>query len=241
MRSRAAERGTSATEGAMSHSVVRWAVVAVVLAGAPAHADPIMITGGVLSFHWTSVGIEGPFFGFDLAKPPYNLNGYFGPYMSLPSNSVVACDPCFNGDRVSFSGTFPLRFGHVWVGTEQDPTGEGYFPTGSFSFTSPDTQVFTEPERGRGRAVAPFEFNGWLRVYSDETQTDVIFESFLKGRGTATAKFDDEFPFQTKHYWDSSRYDFAPVPEPATLVLVGGGLMSAGALRRRSRRSLSTR
>lgn len=85
--------------------------------------------------------------------------------------------------------------------------------------------------------VAPFAFSGWLRLYSDETQTDVIFESFLKGRGTAIAKFDDGFPFQTKHYWDSTRYDFATVPEPAMLVLVGGGLVSAGALRRRSRRS----
>jgi hypothetical protein len=227
-------------EGAMSCSLVRWAVAAVVLAGVPAHADPIVITRGGLSFQWTSVGIEGPFFGFDFAEPPYNLNGYFGPYMSLPSNSVVSCWPCSNGDRVSFSATFPLRFGHVWIASEPD-TGEGYFPTGRFSFTSPDAQVFTEPERGRGRVMAPFDFSGWLRIYSDETQTDIVFESSLKGRGTAVATFDDEFPFQTEHYWDSSRYVFAEVPEPATLVLVGSGLMSAGALRGRSRRSSPNR
>jgi hypothetical protein len=229
-------------EGAMSCSLVRWAVAAVVLAGVPAYADPIVITRGGLSFQWTSVGIEGPFFGFDLAEPPSTLEGFIGPNISAPSNSVLACDPCSVGDIVTLSATFTIPEGtppeQVWVGS--GPNRQTGYPAGTFAFTSPDAQVFTEPERGMGRVVTPFEFNGRLALYGDPAHTDVVFESLLTGRGTAVASFEG-FPFEAEQYWDSSRYVFAEVPEPATLLLVGGGLMSAGALRGRSRRSSPNR
>jgi len=58
----------------------------------------------------------------------------------------------------------------------------------------------------------------------------------LRGKGTATVTFlaDSSLPV-----WEfsSARYDFQPTPEPATLLLVGGGAMLLFRLKPRARRS----
>jgi len=59
---------------------------------------------------------------------------------------------------------------------------------------------------------------------------EVLFSRDLFGFGTATARYLGS-PNQQYTFFDV-RYDLAPVPEPGTLLLVGGSLF-AGLLRTR--------
>jgi hypothetical protein len=87
--------------------------------------------------------------------------------------------------------------------------------------------LFTTPFTLRGFVNLPFPLSG----------TTVI------GRGIATVLLKPQFPnpFEPAQWLpESVRYDFGdptPVPEPATMVLVSGGLLAIGGAARRSRRN----
>ena len=104
--------------------------------------------------------------------------------------------------------------------------------------TAPIVELVGQPVR-MFQFESPFQMTGWLRVYSDLSFTNLIFETALKGRGTATATLTQESePITTlgPFFWEESVYRFAPpepVPEPGTLALLAVGLVSASIARRR--------
>jgi hypothetical protein len=91
---------------------------------------------------------------------------------------------------------------------------------------------------GRAVLTAPFTASGFLAAYDNIARTGApLFSTALSGRGTASVTFFNSYPPGEGIDADSISYQFddsAPIPEPATLLLMGSGL-SAIYLRRRRR------
>lgn len=83
--------------------------------------------------------------------------------------------------------------------------------------------------------TAPFSLTGsfiWFDVFA-HTPANPHLDFF--GNGTLTAIFDHrnfEFPGQNQLFLQSARYDFAPTPEPGTLLLLATGLAGVVSARR---------
>jgi hypothetical protein len=121
--------------------------------------------------------------------------------------------------------------------TWQGQTYEGVFWSGDLFFDAGTATAGFGVE-----ATSPFAFAGTLTAFSDDSRSTALFTTALTGSGTAWIRFYDFDPaIVDGNEVATVRYTFeadaAPVPEPATLLLVGGGI--AGALGARRRRMAS--
>jgi hypothetical protein len=207
-------------------------------------ADPIVISSGTIAGHVllssAQLDIQGSGFSFT-----GSLDGFLA--------NAASCTPCMSPvadlgatfDQFSSGGgtgvvegvTYPL----VYVG----------FSSGTF--TAPTA---TLTELGSSLVDVPFTFAGVMNGFQEHPLTRPsdalpIFTVGLGGSGRASARFfglvDDNGARVYSVFPDSIRYDFTrsePVPEPGTLLLVGGalgGLILVRAGSRGGRRGRSTR
>jgi hypothetical protein len=198
-------------------------------------ADPVPVTSGFFSVTGLAASAV-----YDLQGADFRAAGSLEPGVVGPD---LTCFPCVAGDVISLDTSF---LGSRGTGrAEVDGTA---FPSiglavTNFLFEAPD--IFAPGTTGSFAVTRPFTFSGRLFGFAlaDPDQTP-IFERLLIGQGLVTASFLENpnpggpplFSFR------SVRYDFAeaaPVPEPATLLLVASGLGGAIQLRRRARRSPS--
>ncbi len=205
------------------------AAAAVLGSGMPAAADPIVITAGTLVFTTPRTGsiavdLAGEDFTFSGRALPFSLS--FSPYESCTLPACVA------GSTLNLH-TFGT--GQTYAAATATYQGVTY---GDLVRINAASDIFTEwrgslvfPEGfSGGTLTAPFTFSGRFRPVDQYID--------LSGRGTATLTFgpygspSDPEAFAT----ESVRFDFAdvaPTPEPASLILVAGGLAYIAHRRRR--------
>jgi hypothetical protein len=212
----------------------------VLLATGAAHADPIQITGGQVALS----GVNGSMQligerNFTLTANISATDAFFAPWVQC----FAACAP----------GT-TIDLGAQWVGLSlhmATATLDGQTFTQVGGLNSPSqarVQLFgsaTAPPLGGDTAtvLAPFLLEG-LFIHPGTMGTDV--REMLAGQGFATLTLRSAFGGDTGvpagWAYSAARYEFQssdPVPEPATLILTGTGLL--GLLRaRRSRTAAGT-
>jgi hypothetical protein len=168
---------------------------------------------------------------------PGNFAGGIGPFET--------CFRCAPGAAVDLSSRAAGPIGE-WVngGTPVRFQGSEFrtvFFSGNLTFDAP---TVTAPGLGvnfqEHHLIAPFLFTGDLTAFATPQRTgQALFAVALTGRGDVDVDLEQagsEFSLLDVDYRFSSA-TAAPTPEPATLLLLGGALLSACAMRRHRTRS----
>lgn len=223
--------------GLRSAAVVAvWLFVGAISA---ASAEPVLITGGLLETNGPlgHVDISGTR-GFTLEAFTHEVDGQL---------RLFSCTPCV-------PGTTSVSLLAGWSGNDliarATLDGTTYLNVGSLADFAPQASVtFTgmlalPPVTGASVVLtSPFLFTGAFSHYRDTGSGLMLFNETLTGHGITTVQFVRAPDVPDVWQYVSAQYEFsaapAPVPEPATLLLVSGGLL-AGLSRARNRRRPSS-
>jgi len=196
----------------------------------PASGDPIQILGG-------SVTLVGQFTASNFVDI-HGTQGFSGEFIPGTVNGQWVCRPCGPPgtsmsldayvDTVDGAGT--VEFGGTTYGVGSIGGSPG---TAVLVFRTRGGPVILPPMAPRATLSAPFELGQSQLFLEVGDPGPAVFS--LAGRGTATLEVVAN-PFGDP-LWElaSVRYDFAPVPEPATLLLVGTGMLALARRRYRHR------
>jgi hypothetical protein len=234
----------------------RTAILALVCgAYAPAAAaDPVELSGVVTGGTWFMVASNPVMAGWTFRAQAADGTVFWpGSETIAPASSLFfgLCRPCVAGDSFSPSGSVhgnDLGQGTVSVGSLDNPTFYRSRTrwTGGFEFTAEST-VLPQEAGDLFWVSLPFTFvgnlSGWASPDRDRPEDLEVNVNALNGSGSASVQFRTQahpvfgrmFTPIAVGFSFSDPHAPAPVPEPASVFLLGGGLGLA-ALRSRRRK-----
>jgi hypothetical protein len=193
---------------------------------APAQAEPLIVLQGGFSY-------EGDPFGWQLIGNGFSIGG--GGSIPIRSPGGGCGFPCPPGTMVNLSSVLgdDLRPDSLADGSATifGVTYTGLLMGGTLFFDAP---TLTLPRTSAGEEepiffTAPFSFLGRV-VGHEQNSLEPLFQVDLVGQGTVRLRafFQPEF---NNYFVREATYEFAPVAEPATVLLLGVGSAVLGGRR----------
>jgi PEP-CTERM motif len=199
----------------------------------PASADPITITGGSIVFPQAAILQAGPI--SIVGTRGFSIKGVIDTGENPRIDPIAQCFPCTPGIPFGL-GAQLTGSGFIADATLDGQTYPNFGSAASNVFVSLELDGMTTLPDVRGSSIVitkPFTVDQHSFFESPDTGSVP-----LRGGGVVTLTLSAN-PSLPVWEFGQLRYDFqtpAPVPEPATIVLVGGGLVGT-LLRFRKRRT----
>lgn len=218
--------------------VMAYTMLASLAAVSPARADTISITGGLLTLPSLDGTAPMTLSGTDGVRA-FTFDGFISHEAAI---DLYGCRPCASPTSIDITEAADAD-GHVTYGSESYATGTGAMDTeGTMGFEiSAGLTLLPTPVSASQRFTFSTPFTASGRLFPPVIPGGL--GSALTGSGIATVMLAADSSVQpTGWKFLSATYRFnqgsggpAPVPEPASFLLLASGLSALVASRRRSR------